>query len=281
MAAVLRDDAETLARCIPLLQPVPSADGVHEARVAMRRLRSHLRTFGPVLDETPRRELSRRLGELASELAVVRDLDVLGETVDELARGLHADDEVGLATLRALVATRRHEAIGSMHAALDDERAVATVQLAIAFAAAPPIADRGDESARTVLTDLARRPWRQLERAAERRRDTTDAASLHELRILAKRARYAADAASAVRPSAARHARELARLQTALGGINDAAVAEHYLRSLAGADAEAGIVAGLLIAALRRRAERRRTAWTVQWDRARRKAVRGWLDSST
>ena len=105
---------------------------------------------------------------------------------------------------------------------------------------------------------------------------------LHELRILVKRARYAALAVAPVRPEAAPHARALARLQEALGEINDMSITEERVSAAvaSGLGAEAAYGAGLIIAAERHRSEQRRAAWPQLWDELRRKKVRAWLDSA-
>ena len=54
-------------------------EGVHQARVATRRLRSDLRTFGPVLDERWSEDLRAELRWLGAALGKVRDADVLTE----------------------------------------------------------------------------------------------------------------------------------------------------------------------------------------------------------
>ena len=57
--------------------------GVHQARVATRRIRSDLRTFRSLLEPRWRDELRGELGWLGRELGGVRDCDVLGERLRE------------------------------------------------------------------------------------------------------------------------------------------------------------------------------------------------------
>jgi CHAD domain-containing protein len=141
---------------------------------------------------------------------------------------------------------------------------------------------RADDPARLVLIELARRPWRRVARLASQLDESSPPERLHELRILVKRARYAAAAAALVHAGARRHASELARLQGTLGEINDATVTEERLRAAvaSGLGADAAYAAGLVVAAERRRARRRRSEWLAHWEQARRKKVRAWLDSS-
>ena len=52
-------------------------EGIHQARVACRRIRSALQTFGPVLDPAWAEALRAELGTLAADLGAVRDAEVL------------------------------------------------------------------------------------------------------------------------------------------------------------------------------------------------------------
>ena len=95
----------------------------------------------------------------------------------------------------------------------------------------PGLADRG---ARSVLGDLALKPWRRLDRAVDNLAPDAPDAALHAVRILAKRARYAADAVVPLYgKDARRFARALADVQTVLGQYQDTTVAEAWLRSAA------------------------------------------------
>ena len=85
-----------------------------------------------------------------------------------------------------------------------------------------------------VLPRLVRRPWRHLSQAVEALGDNPEDEALHEVRIRAKRLRYAAEAATPVigKP-AQRFASAVATLQGVLGDMNDAVVAEAWLRQSA------------------------------------------------
>ena len=92
---------------------------------------------------------------------------------------------------------------------------------------------------------------------------------LHDVRILAKRARYAADAVVPVAGKPAkRFAKRMAEVQTVLGDHQDTAVAEDWLRAAAQADPEVRLAAGQLIAAERARRAELRAQWPVVWRKA-------------
>src|SRR5205823_6326156 len=108
--------------------------------------------------------------------------------------------------------------------------------------------------------------------------DSSDAA-LHNVRIHAKRLRYAAEAAAHVVGAPARRmARATARVQDVLGDFNDACVAEAWLRDqVAGGTAARNVVVGQLIALERQKQQRSREGWRSAWRALRRPSLRRWL----
>jgi CHAD domain-containing protein len=137
----------------------------------------------------------------------------------------------------------------------------------------------GDRPAREVLPRLVRQPWRHLLRAATGLGDDPPDEALHEVRIQAKRLRYAAEAAEPVIGNPARRlAAAVAEVQGVLGDMQDAVVAEAWLRQ-AGSSGSAGqaLVAGILIARQRDQQAACREAWIKPWQKASRKRLRRWL----
>src|SRR5262249_21895628 len=122
-------------------------------------------------------------------------------------------------------------------------------------ATAPQILDR-DRPVR----ELARTPFRRLRRAVRALGDEPADEELHRIRILAKRARYAAElAVPAEGKAAGDFVREAKVFQDLLGEHQDAAVAEDCLRTLAaGADSAAALAAGRLVEVQRLSRERAR-----------------------
>jgi CHAD domain-containing protein len=100
---------------------------------------------------------------------------------------------------------------------------------------------------------------------------------LHHTRILAKRARYAAEAAApVVGQEAQRFAKAAAGLQTVLGEHQDAVVAQGWLRANAGGGRRA-LAAGQLLARESARAAAARADWPRAWKLLNRKKLRAWL----
>ena len=103
--------------------------------------------------------------------------------------------------------------------------------------------------------------------------------ALHEVRIRAKRLRYACEAVTGlVGKPAIELARAAAELQGILGDFHDAVVAEDWLRqaSVKAPTAQA-VAAGQLIAQERQAAADCRRAWLPAWKRLNRKKRRAWL----
>src|SRR5438067_5163160 len=83
------DLAESVAALLhhdPLVRTGRDPEAIHQARVATRKLRSNLRTFGPLLDVEWLEALRAELGWLAMGLGAVRDREVLLERLRERAQ---------------------------------------------------------------------------------------------------------------------------------------------------------------------------------------------------
>jgi CHAD domain-containing protein len=99
---------------------------------------------------------------------------------------------------------------------------------------------------------------------------------LHRIRILAKRARYAAEAAEPVGGKrAAAFARLATRLQDVLGEHQDSINAQTWLR--AAAEPPQAFVAGELCAMERATAVEARKAWPDAWAALDRRRLRTWM----
>ena len=262
----------------PLVRLDTGAEAVHQMRVGTRRLRSDLRTFHRVLEPGWADGWRDELKWLAGVLGEVRDADVLDERLCAACRQLDRTDTAHATILLRRLGGHRAAAYERLSAALQADRYVALLDQLVAAAAAPALVAEAEEPAREALPELVRKPWRKLVEEVAGLPDDPPDEALHHVRIRAKRARYAAEAASVVVPKAARHAKAIAGLQGVLGDHHDAVVAEQWLRSeaaeLHGSDA---VAAGVLVAAQRADAARLRGEWRSAWKEASRRKVAGWL----
>ena len=254
-------------------------EAVHQARVATRRLRSTLRTFSSLLDPDWTDRLRDELKWLADLLGQVRDTDVLLERFNEhLAALPTADAKVGPRLLAALV-DQRDSARRRLLRAMATERYAVLLDDLVAAAAAPALLPGADRPAAQVMPPLVAKPWKKLRKQVGKAGDDPPDDQLHQIRIRAKRARYAAEAVEPVIGQPAEdYADAVADLQSVLGDHQDAVVGEAWLREAAGsARRDVALVAGLLIAAERASAADTRERWRAVWKTASRKKLRAWL----
>lgn len=96
---------------------------VHQARVATRRLRSDLRTFGDVLDPGSSGRVRDELRWLGQALGRVRDADVLGIRLrTQAAEELTELDLQGFTKLEQRLALQRQAAYAELLQVLDSDR---------------------------------------------------------------------------------------------------------------------------------------------------------------
>jgi CHAD domain-containing protein len=130
-----------------------------------------------------------------------------------------------------------------------------------------------------VLPPLVRKPWKKLSDTVAELPDDPSDEDLHDVRIKAKRCRYAAEAvAPAVGKQARSFAKAIADLQDVLGEHQDAVVAEQWLREVASTANERDVFAAGQLASLERiDIDRTRARWGDAWKAASKKKLRQWL----
>ncbi|MFL6127815.1 MAG: CHAD domain-containing protein [Mycobacteriales bacterium] len=233
-------------------------DSVHKMRVATRRLRSTLKTFGRLYDRATVDRLRTELRWLADVLGAVRDSQVMAARLDGALAAEPPELVLGPVAarlgdgLRARTAKLRR----SLVVALDGRRYTTLLDDLDELLATPPT-ERGCRPAGRELRRRVRRTVRKVhrlldaagraaDRAAQSHRSSTAPPlpgvlgrdeALHEARKAAKEARYAAEAAE---PAAGEPAKRLTKamedLQELLGDHHDSVVTRQLLR-------EAGLAA--------------------------------------
>jgi CHAD domain-containing protein len=267
-----------LIRHDPVVRLDVDPEGVHQMRVATRRLRSDLRTFRPLLDYDWASSLRQELRRLARLLGDVRDGDVLLAKLRRSAAELDVSEGAApaLETLRA----RRDAAHADLLEALRDTSYAELLDLLVDAANEPALAPGAPDPASEALPALVRHPWRRLAKKAKRLGDQPSDERLHELRIRTKRARYAAEAAAPVLGKQARaFAQAAARLQDVLGDLNDAVVAAAWLESWSeeASDRMAAEAAATLAEGERLAAERLRGQWRAAWEELADPKLSSWM----
>ena len=249
-------------------------EDVHQARVATRRLRSDLKTFGAVLDPVWVAHTRSDLKWLGSVLGDVRDADVLDAHLEG------APDD-----LRLALARQRADACVSLSAALESDRYLRLLDRLHAASRTPPFLYQGDgihpeEMASEALPLLVGARWRALRHTVHKAGAHPSDTDLHRIRIKAKQLRYAAEAAEPVTGKQARRtARAAEHLQTLLGEHHDAVATDSWLRTEVahGVSPDSAFEAGRLSSNLSREQRKLRRRWHHQWRALAKSDRQAWL----
>ena len=254
-------------------------EGVHQMRVAMRRLRSDLRTFGPLVDPSWSEEVIPELKWLADLLGDVRDLDVLMQRFENHGGDLKPD----IQPLFGAVAKSLKESRSVLYEGLRSDRYGELLEKLVRSAQNPPVTPEASRPCAVTLIPLVEKTWKRLRRAVRVAGKDPTADALHEIRIRAKRVRYASEAvapALGARGDKAKvFAKAAARLQDVLGEHQDAIVAQARIQQIVG-DKPRGsfaLAGGRLVERQAKSAAEARTAWRKAWKRLDRKKSRSWL----
>jgi CHAD domain-containing protein len=260
---MLRRQHEALVEYEPVVRVGDDPEGVHKMRVAVRRLRSVLRTAKPILDARAVDDVRRELDWLGRLLGAVRDAEVLSAALKADIARLNGGDAMRAAGLLDPLQHERSTARARLLAALDDPRYASLLAALRSIANDPPVVDT-----RRPLDKLAAKDLRRIRRQRSKHLRRLNDGQLHKQRIRVKRARYAAEL---VEPStgkkAARFVEAAKEVQDVLGAHQDGVVASRRLRELARKSPSRGaaLVAGRL---LEQQERRKRVARDEQLDRA-------------
>lgn len=257
VAAVIDICLHQFAGNWPAIEAEGRPEGVHQARVALRRLRAMLGLFAKVL---PGPEMQAFRGEaktLASALGPARDWDVFIEMVEKGPLALYPRDASFAALLEA-AHRRRAQAYAQARRIVADPATSVFVLQARAFAARRGWRNALSGEDLPVLSeparDFAARALGRMHRRVVKRGKNLSKSSIderHELRIDLKKIRYAAEFFGPLFGTAGarkRYVRAAGGLQDVLGAFNDEAVA-HGLLDMLEADAGAPVAraAGVLL----------------------------------
>jgi CHAD domain-containing protein len=224
-------------------------EGIHDMRVASRRLRSALRDFSPYVRKRHLLTLLHGIKDLADGLGQVRDQDVAVIALDELASKAPPQVSPGIQAIANIRLTRRDEAVAQLTRILDPDP---VAQLQSSFLAAldgalkrTPV-KKSSQSAqsskvltyRHVARDTILKRLKEFEKLSDSFYHPLKAKPLHKMRIEAKRLRYALELFEQCwGKRIAFLARKVAALQSALGDLHDCDV---WIVDFGGDLAEAG-----------------------------------------
>ncbi len=198
-------------------------EGVHQLRVASRRLRSELRLLHPMIEDGWHSMTAKDLAWLGHTLGGYRDSDVLIALLEEIAT---ADNDLDRAVIdRAIDDRRAHQ-----HRVVDRLSGKRYVSLVVTLARAvvrPPLR-RSFADPESVIVSQLRESWSALRIAATGMVDSP--ADLHQIRILSKRARYVTEIATPILGDGAQAIVErFVAIQDSLGHQRDLASVRRFV----------------------------------------------------
>lgn len=209
-------------------------EGVHDMRVASRRLRSALRDFTPYLRERKLRRLNKALKTIADALGAVRDEDVAIVALEKLAADAPSGVSAGIEQFADERRRKRDIARSRLEQAITDE-ALAKLEKEFNSALEDAVkvsrklkSGRGNRksaeslSCRDAGRDVITARFRELQDLSASLYRPHKVKPLHEMRIAAKRLRYAIELfAPCWNEPLASSAKEIAKMQTSLGELHD------------------------------------------------------------
>jgi CHAD domain-containing protein len=203
-------------------------EGVHSMRVASRRLRSALRDFTPYLHKRRLSSVLKSLRDIADALGEVRDQDVAIMALEKLQT--HTPHEVTPALKQFIEARKeiRDQAREELVTMLAEDQ---LKELELSFTAAvdeatvdgttrtqPPLLISFRKISRAIILDRLK----ELEKLSNGLFRPFEVETLHEMRIAAKRLRYAIELFQQCwGRSIATYAKRAAQMQTTLGDLHD------------------------------------------------------------
>jgi len=200
-------------------------EGVHSMRVASRRLRSALRDFMPYLRKRGLAPVIKQLKTIADALGEVRDQDVAITALEKIEA--HAPSEISPAFKQFIEMRQeaRDEARKKLKEILEKSE---LKQLKADFLAAvdKSTVTRAQAQPQLTFTRMSRAiildRLRELEKLSSGLFKPLDVDALHEMRIAAKRLRYAVELFQQCwGNSVLTYAKRAARIQSALGEVHD------------------------------------------------------------
>jgi CHAD domain-containing protein len=246
-------------------------EDLHQFRVAIRRLRSDLRTFRGAFDGDVTKRVRGELRWVADATNVPRDLDVLRAWLLAHADQLPVTDRAELDELVRLVDDQAAVHREVLLDVLASPRYVALLHELLGLLDTPSApSSRQERKARARLSRQVRRRWDDLDARMEALGAEPSDLALHQARIVAKRCRAAVEAIEPITGRrATRLAKSLGSLQDVLGAAHDAAVIESWLRTASATAAP--FAAGELAVLARDEGHRVAARWPEAWAKARRR----------
>lgn len=225
---VLRAQVKSLCRLQPKALNWNDPEGVHDMRVVSRRLRSALTDFKPYMRGFALPQL--QLKSIADALGDVRDEDVALSALDQLANKAKGAAAEGIQLIADEHRKRQKNARAKLKTAIksatlenfqNEFYANLKVFRIVAAKNSDTRRNNGVTAFRDVGGEIILARIEELNDTSPHLYSPFQIKELHELRILAKRLRYAIELFADCWPASADIAKEVALLQTSLGELHD------------------------------------------------------------
>lgn len=249
-------------------------ESLHQMRVATRQVRAVLRAARPLLVPEWADSLQNELRWLGQLLGPVRDLDVQLVYFREESAALDARDRRPLAQFISHLETERNNAQAVLLVELKSARYLNLIRRL-------QQAEQDLVVIETTITlhDLAKGAFNKLRKSIQRLGTSPSDATLHQIRIKTKKARYAAELAElTVGKAATRFIKRACALQDVLGSHQDAIQAEAHVRAFLkqSSNVRAAFVAGRMVERQRERRKKVRKNMHNLWKGLLKRGEKAW-----
>ncbi len=232
--SILVHHLDKMAKAEPVARDGSDPEGVHDLRVATRRLRASLKVLEETCYDPARtRRFRQNLRGLAQALSDTRDSDVLLEHLDHYRAQLGEEDQAGLEPLHRDLLTHQARSRKTMLKSLDSSRTHKLLRKLEHFAGTPGLGVRRHRVSDEVKPSqvghfVASTVWRRYEAMLAYEtviHAATPEPVLHRLRVAAKQLRYTLEFfEEALPPTLKTLQKQLVETQDILGTLHD-----HYV----------------------------------------------------
>jgi len=235
--AVMRQHLTRFMIHEPMARLGEDPESLHDLRVAARRIRAAIKLFEEYLPPRMQR-LHEELGRAAHALGDARDLDVQIQQIEGAAASVSPREVAARTAILGALNERRKAARQRMLQALDSRRQDRVMRSLIRILSREAPAD--SPIAVAIAPDLIAKRYQKLRKAGREIGKKSPPVEYHEVRIRAKKLRYALEFfADLYGEPARRFINRLVTLQDLLGSHQDACVAAEQLKSLNEAQGQA------------------------------------------
>ena len=211
-------------------------EGVHQFRVAIRRLRSALSAFRDLLPRAERRRINSQVRWIAQRFGHARDWDVFNSVLLRQVRSRVGNDR-SLVAFAAAAKAARADAYAAISDTIVSPRYTESLLTLEGWWESGSWADSLGKDRDEPACEYARRSLKKLHRRVAKlgeHLETLTEPELHELRKRAKKLRYAAEFFRSLFPpkAAKSYIKALSEMQDRLGSLNDGVAARQLLGEL-------------------------------------------------